>query len=164
VNAVLELLAHAETFRGTAEIPPHLNRGPEIDDWNTRVGNPLRSPWCAAFAWCMGNDVFKGRWPVVRSGGCQDIYRWAQRLRLLTVTPAPGDLGLLYHAELRRYAHVFYVKAGPHASTAGGATIETIEGNTNTDGSREGWGVFVRTRFVTPRLAFVRWAPLLEVA
>jgi hypothetical protein len=153
VAAVLE---HAASKVGVAELPPHLNRGPEVDAWNKRVGNDQAAPWCAAFAWCMGADELEADWPVVKTGSCQAIYTWAKKEKLLRDEPEPGDLFLMYHPELSRYAHVGYVR------TVRSDELDTVEGNTNTNGSREGWGVFAKTRARTPRLAFVRWADATE--
>jgi hypothetical protein len=152
VDVAAEVLAHAMKKVGVAEVPPHLNRGPEIDGWLKRVGSPRGSPWCAAFAWSMGDDVLDDDWPVVKTGSCQAIYDWAKKAGALMTEPKPGDLFLMYHPELSRYAHVGYVR------TVRSDELDTVEGNTNTDGSREGWGVFARTRARTSRLAFVRWA------
>jgi hypothetical protein len=103
----------------------------------------------------MGKDILKEEWAVVRSGGCQDIYLWGKKKKVLATVPQAGDLFLIWHKELARYAHVGYI------GVAEKDTIQTIEGNTNTDGSRDGWGVFGRTRAITDRLAFVRWSDLL---
>jgi hypothetical protein len=152
------VLMWALKYVGTAEIPPHLNRGPLIDAWVTRVGSPLGSPWCAAYAWCMGAEALGTRWPVVKSGSCQAIYDWAKQKDCLVAAPAPGDLFLLYHAELSRYAHVGYVRS------VRSDRLGTVEGNTNTDGSRDGWGVFARERLMSSRLAYVRWAKVVPNA
>jgi hypothetical protein len=152
---VAEVLAKAKSYIGTAEAAPHVNRGAQIDLWNKGVGNDLGAPWCAAFVYGVGHEVLGANWPVIRSGGCQDIYLWAKRKKVLVATPEAGDLFLIWHKELARYAHVGYI------GVAEKDTIQTIEGNTNTDGSRDGWGVFGRTRAITDRLAFVRWSDLL---
>jgi hypothetical protein len=159
MGAAVEVLGHAKSYVHVREIPPHLNRGDEIDGWNRRVGNQLGDPWCAAFAWCMGDDLFKDRWPVVRSGGCQMIYDFAHRKDILRTTPMPGDLVLFWHASLGRWAHVGLVDV----LLPFGAGFTYVSGNTNPAGGREGYGCFVRTLEVqtpSPHLAFVRWTLL----
>lgn len=159
MSAALEVVAHARSFAHVREIPPHLNRGDEIDGWNRRVGNQLGDPWCAAFAWCMGNDLLKEHWPVLRTGGCQAIHEWGQRRDLLRDTPMPGDLVLFWHASLSRWAHMGYVAD----ILPFGAGFISWEGNTNPAGGRDGYGVFERRHEVqtpAPHLSFVRWTLL----
>jgi len=160
MSAAAEVVGHAKSYVHVREIPPHLNRGAEIDGWNRRVGNQLGDPWCAAFAWCMGDDLLKEHWPVLRTGGCQAIHDWAARRELVRDTPMQGDLVLFWHASLSRWAHVGLVDdVLPFAKG-----FTSCEGNTNPAGGREGYGVFSRTHEVqtpSPTLSFVRWPLLL---
>lgn len=80
------------------------------------------------------------------------IADWALKASGLYNTPEPGDLFLLWHQDLGRYAHVGFVDG-----VLAGAQFATLEGNTNPGGSRDGYGVFRRERAAVGKTAFVRW-------
>ncbi len=115
------------------------NRGPEIDEWLTRVGlDPTKGayPWCAAFAWCMVDDACKSleiETPIRSSA--RVVTMW-QRVpsRLVSLMPRVGSL--FFHATDPADQH----SAG-HCGVVtgvGGDHFLSIEGNTNGLGSREG--------------------------
>jgi hypothetical protein len=71
----------------------------------------------------------------------------------------PGDLLAVWSAGLNRHAHVALIEA---IRTDG--TLETIEGNSNDEGSREGYEVCRRTRKVGERDVIVRWTRTVDLA
>lgn len=154
--AEMALIAEAIKYVGTVEYPPHSNRGPEIDYWLQQVRSPLGSPWCAAFVWSMGKQAVGVSWPVPRTGRVQDMVDWARPLNIIHEHPRLGDLVVLYFRSLSRYAHVGIVTA------VHGDVCDTIEGNTNPSGGREGYGVFRRTRRAGPTVRFLRWASVVR--
>lgn len=93
-------------------------------------------PWCATFvSWCAEAAHVKGLYPVTAScltgvGWFRDRGRWSEY-------PAVG-------------AQVFYgAGGGSHTGIVVAYTkdeITTVEGNTNSDGSAEGDGVYLKTR------------------
>lgn len=141
---------HAAGFVGLEETPRGSNRSPLIDDWNERVGDDLGSPWCAAFAWCMGQDVYGSRWETKRTGSVQELYSWAVANGRILADPVPDALMCVYHTDLNRYAHVGIVE-----DVKADGSFSTIEGNTNADGSREGYAVCRHLHVPGPKLAFV---------
>jgi len=117
-------------------------QGREGTDW----------PWCAGFAtFCLSQACTSlgVAMPVPRTVSCDDMARHAgarllpgpapsQRSR---ITPGSFFLRLAGPGETRwKYAHTgIVVQAGPD-------TFKTIEGNTNDDGSAEGYEVCARVR------------------
>lgn len=64
----------------------------------------------------------------------------------------PADLGSLYYASLGRRGHVFIIK-----QENDDGTVRTIEFNTNAQGSRDGGGVWNRTREIEAIHDIARW-------
>lgn len=125
------------------------------------VGGANAGPWCRLYTskdgppWCAGFATFVleqaaeacgAKLPWAPSLSCDTIAQRAQRVGLLvpggTRVPKPGWLYLVRTSEPgKRYHHTGIVVGVPS-----GAEITEISGNTNTDGSREGVGVFRRKR------------------
>ena len=163
---VREVLAEARRWLGVREEPKGSNRGVTIDffnyqslrDWRDFPIGVKGAPWCAAFVSTIGQLGLGHAWPVERTVSCQAIADWAEERELLHRHPAAaeeGDLFLLYYQTRRKFGHVGFVTG------LQGQTILTLEGNTNFGGSREGYGVFERTRAVGQTTAFVRWVDAL---
>lgn len=134
------------------------NQGPRVDQYLAAVGLDSGYPWCAAFVyWGIQEAVGRagGRNPFLRSAYCPAIDAWARDKDILVDHPKPGDVFLLYSSSSRLAIHTGFVTA------VAGSTFETIEGNTNIDGSSEGVGVFSRNRPINGRYRFVRWARLV---
>jgi GH25 family lysozyme M1 (1,4-beta-N-acetylmuramidase) len=93
-------------------------------------------PWCAVFvAWCAAQAGDASLYP--KTAGCETAVAWFKNKKRFSEYPAIG-------------AQVFF---GPRGGTHTGlvvsytaTTITTVEGNTNTDGSAEGDGVYLKTR------------------
>jgi hypothetical protein len=110
-------------------------------------------PWCAAFVAHVGKSALGAKWPLPLTAGCAVLGDFAKSRGLLVETPEVGDVFLVYFPSLKRYAHTGFVL---------GLNGSTIEGNTSGGGSREGWGVFARSRAWKPQDRFIRWTRLLE--
>jgi hypothetical protein len=93
-------------------------------------------PWCAVFvAWCAAQAGHAGLYP--KTAGCATAVNWFRNKKRFSEYPAIG-------------AQVFF---GPGGGTHTGIvykydtnSIWTYEGNTNTNGSAEGDGVYARKR------------------
>lgn len=149
------LIAEAKRYLGVVEEPKNSNRGLCIDYWIREAGlDPAGAyPWCAAFVGQMGRQAVGASWPVPRTAGVAAIAAWAATKAVIRTRPEPGDLFLLWSDTLKRFAHIGIVTK----YDAGTDTFETIEGNTNGGGSREGFGVFARRRTALGNTKFVRW-------
>ncbi|WP_201743860.1 peptidoglycan-binding protein [Hymenobacter busanensis] len=144
-------LAAAEV--GVLEEPPGSNRGARVDQYITRTGlnpNAGNFAWCMCFVyWCFDEAAkqLKVANPCIKTAGVRDHWTKAKKKGIRTITPdqavqepalvRPGQLFCLYHSATT--GHIGIVE-----SVIGGK-LTTIEGNTNTGGSREGIGVFRRT-------------------
>ena len=149
------IIAEAKRYIGVVEQPKNSNRGREIDYWIREAGlDPAGGhPWCAAFVGQIGRQVLGYRWPAPRTASVMTLVAWAAAKPgvLVEFSPLPGDLFVLWNEKLNRFAHVGIVTA----LTKSG--YETIEGNTNDGGSRDGYGCFARHRALHPRDRFIHW-------
>jgi len=131
--------------------------GPEVDQYLRFCGVNEPAWWCAAFVSFQIHEAareahFVTRWRKLAL--CDDIFLWARKHRLLLATPVvpsvmliPGDA-----PGYKLYKHVGIVVAYDPAT----ATIKTVEGNSNNDGSHNGIGVFKQTRHVDKCMRFVK--------
>lgn len=147
------LIAEARRYLGVQEKPKNSNRGTQIDYWISESGlDPAGAlPWCAAFVGQIGRQAEGHRWPVPRTASVASIAAWAAASNRIVSTPQAGDLFLLWSPELKRFAHIGVV------IRAAGNGYDTIEGNTNPGGGRDGFGVFARHRVINPADRYVRW-------
>jgi hypothetical protein len=146
---VERLLAAACTLNNVIEQGGQ-NRGQTVE-WLLRgVGLPPGEPWCAAYVYHVGYwsqyhpETRQSTWPLPRTGACAQLGDFARAHDLLTRRPSRGDVFLLYLPELGRFAHTGIILTVTDTAT----TYEclTIEGNTNDDGSRDGWKSCIKTR------------------
>lgn len=143
-------LAIAEGQIGVLESPPGSNAGPDVMRYLDSVGCPPGSSWCMAFVhWCLLAASKPGPCPAPSSGGVLDVYnrtRASAPHRIIMKAEALANPGLL------QPGCVFIMDHGGGKGHTGfvksvkGAALTTIEGNTNTNASREGVGVFELTR------------------
>jgi hypothetical protein len=127
-----DLLTWAARQVGTLERPVGSNNQP----YAAIAGHPNGQAWCGTFivAGLKANEV--SLVPGTNTGFTPTMHDAFARAGRLFDEPRAGDAGFKFHAELGRIAHVFFVEK------VVGDFVQTIEGNTNTDGSRTGIGVF----------------------
>ncbi len=135
----------ALVHEGVSEHPKGSNSGPEVDIYLKSVGLGKGYAWCMAFVyWCVNTACKEMNRPnpLVKTGGV--LRQWNETtLRKLTVRDKgikPGDIFIMEFS--KGMGHTGFVE-----KVAGGM-IYTIEGNTNDDGSREGYEVARRVRAV----------------
>lgn len=150
-------LSVARNQVGVREEPPGSNTGRMVSQYLSSVGLAPGYPWCAAFVYWViefaGWVLRMTELPFIRTASCEMIRRWAEENDLLRSHPVPGDV-FLYVAS-GRASHTGFV------TSVNGVRFTTIEGNTNLGGSREGIGVFQRSRPLSGPYQFVRWGDLL---
>lgn len=144
------------------------NHGEQVARYLKATGLGQGYPWCAAFQAYNGHGALldpitsKSSWPLPMTAACSQLGDFAEQHNVLYTTPAVGDLMLFWEyvaSEKRsRFAHVGLVVA------LATAKVITVEGNTNDDGSRNGWGVLLKQRNYGGDLKhhFVRWSALLK--
>jgi len=152
------LLKKAASQDGVREEPLGSNRGPKVTEYQRRAGYSFPVPWCMCFLyWCIDEvciDLEIDN-PTKRTGDCDTFLSWGAKAGFAHDKPAIGDLGFVMKSE-HDAVHVFLI------SDINGSVIHTIEGNTNNDGSREGYEVCTRTRTLKPSMKFVRVADAMS--
>ena len=133
------------------ECPPNSNAGLKVEEYLSSVGLAKGNPWCAAFVYWVGRFALGAKWPLPKTGGCATLGDHATAHGLMALKPQAGDVFLIYFPSLKRFAHTGFVVS------VEGTTCTTIEGNTSGAGSREGWGVFQRTRTLGTKDRVIRW-------
>ena len=162
LSIVDETLRIARTQMGQQEVPRGSNRGPMVSVYQRVTGYSDAVPWCLCFCyWCIevaSQGIGIGN-PVTRTGSCDILLEWAKRHGLATREPARGDIGLvLAKANSNDAIHAFMVD-----DILDGNRLRTIEGNSNNDGSREGYLVCQRdARRISDKLIFIRWYYLAD--
>ena len=148
------LLAEAVRRLGVKESPIGSNRGREIDYWNAEANAPEGSPWCMAFVRQMTVEaVGRAACPWPRTASVQAVVDWAIARGCFRPIreAAAGDLAVWYYPTLNRYGHVAVVESITSAHTI------TIDGNSNSGGSREGFAVVRKSRPITERVRAIVW-------
>jgi len=138
----------AQLFVGWVREATNHNDGPWVEAILRLVGQAKGAPWCAAFVTMVLDIAYRGANPLPRTASCDVLLEAARTRGWLQSAPEVGDLFLV----MRRPADAVHVGV---VTAVAPLAVRTIEGNTNTDGSREGWGVCARER-ARKGLQFVR--------
>jgi len=128
-----DLAAILEKENGVKEDPIGSNDGTRVREYLHSAGIYDPQPWCAAFV----------TWGC-KKAGLEGYGAWTPswvKPNLEVDDPARNAWGLVFYPKLGRFGHIFVV-----TKVFENGMIETIEGNTSIDGSREGTGVFKRFR------------------
>lgn len=163
------VLGAAALMEGIVEVGG-ANAGHAVERIQKRTGNRKGDAWCASYVAEAGAAFLARRWPLVLSGSCDDLLRQARKEGWLKDgPPAIGDVFLVMRTKTDAI-HTGFVTGisretpgrGPHT-----VAFDTIEGNTNPAGGREGYGVFRRVRGDADDralkaglwYAFIHWQP-----
>lgn len=138
--AVLEL--------GNAEEPKGSNAGPHVEKYLKSVGLKGGFAWCMAFVhWCVEQSGPKN--VLVHTAGVMDQWHRINPKYKVT-TPQPGDIFIMDFGGGK--GHTGFVE------DVKGDRIMTIEGNSNDEGSREGYEVCRKPggRKISSCIGFIR--------
>lgn len=127
---------------GVREQPQGSNKGPRVDLYNLATNVPVGSLWCMSFVyWCFQRaaDQTGDENPMPQTAYCPTLYNWAKKHDKLVEKPQRGDIFLVKGLRDGKPSVI-------HTGIVTGGSIETVEGNTNNDGSSNGIGVFTRQR------------------
>lgn len=120
------------------------NKGKAVVQYLAYTNLPAGNPWCAAFlSWVHGQCGHA----QPRTAWSPSLFPVAKRVN----QPQPADVLGIYFAGLGRIAHcglVVWVKND---------WVNSVEGNTNQAGSREGDGVYRKRRHLKTIRYFSRW-------
>jgi hypothetical protein len=139
---------------GVHEDPPGSNSGLEINKYLANVGLPPNNCWCMAFVFtCFAEaaNTLGVPNPLFKTGSCM-VQKNMRKANIVTV-PQPGDIFILDLGEGK--GHTGLVKDVNIAS----GRFNTVEGNSNTNGSRDGEEVCSKPngRPITSVAAFLRF-------
>lgn len=140
------VVAWGDSQVGVREVPAGSNRGPEVNEYQEAVGLGTRGGfyWCAAFVyWCCVKAGLKGLPEKRAAASVYQWYRWALGNGRLISKPERGAL-FFWFDRGTKMGHIG-ICLGPAVARV----FRTLEGNTNGAGSRNGDGVYKRTRVVT---------------
>lgn len=135
--------AYAADVLKVTEQPIGSNSGPDVDRYLAAVGLESGEPWCMAFAISdlIDSGVPRNFFPD-GAGSTHVIRDWAHEKGFTINEPIRGAIGIIIESPTSGHC----VRVTGPADSSG--NVHTIEGNTNNDGSREGYGVFRRVRSV----------------
>jgi hypothetical protein len=150
-----KVIAVATNEIGVREEPAGSNKGQRVSEYQRAAGVDPGEPWCVAFLYfCFGSAALSlGMKNPMDEGDCKtgsvlDLWNRARRATntvVLLREQALGDPSRVVPGM------IFVISTGGGNGHVGlvvkvdGNRLETIEGNTNDGGSREGIGVFRRT-------------------
>ena len=157
ISKMIVKLAKAEI--GVEEVDG-TNCGKRVNEYKsaTWLDSEKGWPWCAAFICWLIRESIKGRdldWKRPRTAGAWDFENWAKKednedIKLYKpateVKPISGDI-LVF-----RFSHIGICTSSPDRT----GFIDTIEGNTNGKGSREGGSVLQKTRHISSVRSVIR--------
>ena len=123
------------------------NRGPEVEMFQKSIGLEAGDPWCAAFVcFCIKAAAQQlGIKPRFQYGG--SVYKlWTRNADLQTLTPGDNCLFLIDHGLSKAGTRVGHTGFCVAVNQSHSETLETMEGNTNAAGSRDGDGAYHKSR------------------
>lgn len=150
-------VASAEADKKVREVGK--NAGPDVERYQKAVGLSKGSPWCAAFvSWCFMASKGLTTRPNWCSGSAVSLFQVACRSKTaIRITPADADFqsrvrpGMVWSRAQDATAAIA-ARKGVWCQGHTGIVVQThalgfdtVEGNTNAAGSREGDGVYQKT-------------------
>lgn len=145
-----QIIQVAQSQLGVQENPKGSNSGPEVEIYLKSVGLGKGFAWCMSFVyWVVQEACKKASHPnlLTKTGGV--LVQWNNCQKLHVSNPQAGDIFILDFG--KGIGHTGIVtKVLPNG------TIETIEGNSNSDGSREGYEVCKHIRKISTCKGFLR--------
>lgn len=160
------LVAAANAFVGLGEdVAAGDNRGQMVELFLREVKQPAGQPWCAAFVYHVGfwshfdPRAKKSSWPLPATASCWELGDFAKRQNVLKARPVEGDIFLVHSKKLKRFFHTGVVISVDECQEAA-YVCTTVEGNTNADGSENGYTTLRRPRRFGADDAFIRWVEL----
>lgn len=150
----LKALERAHKYVGVKENPPGSNHGVLIDQWQRRTNGVTGYPWCAAFAWCMFDDVGK----TLHFEKPALVEAWVNHFPHVT-RPYKGDV-VCYDWDSNGWSdHIGFVDKVLALRWKNGrfvGWIRTVEGNTSSGNDSNGGQVQIRWRWVNAKTVFIR--------
>lgn len=145
-----QTLKKAQSQIGVQEVPRNSNAGPAVEKYLQSVGLGKGYAWCMAFVyWCVKEASILNAVPnpLTKTGGV--LAMWNKETDLRVTVPKAGDIFIMDHG--KGVGHTGIVEI-----VLAGGKLQNIEGNTNDEGSREGYEVCRRIRKTSEMKGFLR--------
>lgn len=136
------MLALADEGKG--EQPKGSNWGPYVKGLLASVGIGFAAPWCMAFVYACFMKASRDLGvlnPLPKTGGVLTAWNLMPKQYRVVGMPQAGDVFIMDFGGGKGHTGIVEKVEGIH--------IHTIEGNTNDDGSREGYEVARRKRTIS---------------
>lgn len=128
------------------------NDGKDVLKYQKNAGLGTGYSWCACFVkWCFDQAAIKTT-ITAWSPTCHNKKNIVMMNSTYKQSLRRGDVFTLYYPKLGRIGHTGFVR-----KKFGTNSVETVEGNTNSAGSREGDGVYVKVRPKSSIYSITRW-------
>lgn len=127
------------------------NCGPRVNEYKAATNLPSDEswPWCAAFVcWCVRKAMTEAGIQETATfkrpctAGAWDFENWSRKQDKTTQTKKPHD-GDIQAGDIVMFT---FSHIGIAVSAPKDGVVQTVEGNTDAAGSREGGGVFRKSR------------------
>jgi hypothetical protein len=157
-SAVQVYLACLRQHTPVREQPINSNKGQMVEAYQKACGGKAGDPWCMQILNYTGKMAFGKAWPLRMTGSTNEAAAdaKAQGVLLESSQGEPGDILLLWSTSKGKFHH-----AATIAAVTANGEFTTYEGNTNDDGSREGYGFFTRTRRMQLGDKVIKWSRLV---
>jgi hypothetical protein len=158
------LVAAANAFVGLGEEGAD-NHGQMVELFLREVNQLPGQPWCLAFVHHVGfwshfdHRMGKSSWPLPPTASCSKLGEVADGLDILKDKPMDGDVFLVFSQKKGRFHHAGVV-LGIDACEPMGYLCTVVDGNTNSDGSENGYTTLRHPRRFKKADRFVRWVDL----
>ncbi len=138
------------------------NCGPRVNEFKAATNLPPKEswPWCAAFVDWVVREAMKeggGTYTFKRptTAGAWDLENWSLKQDDSTQTKCnPGNDIKAGDIVIFKFSHVGLAISNAYVDTQ---VVDTVEGNTDKAGSREGGGVFAKTRKLSQIKTLIRF-------
>jgi len=138
------LIEEANKYVGHTENIGQNNRSSFIDSVNRFMGVPIGSPYCQSSLYFIANEVcrrYSLKNPLPKTAGARDAWNKSVNYRRKIANAEAGDFVYWVSKTDRLKGH-----AGLYLTHGTNKDFLTIEFNTDSDGGRDGNGVWNRTR------------------
>ncbi len=123
---------------GVEEAKGTPNWGKQVEQYLLSIGLKQAASWCMAFVFWCAREAYGSSNKMVKTGGVLRQWQKVESKYKFVKDPQPGDIFIMDYG--KGLGHTGFVES------VEGNTLHTIEGNTNDEGSREGYEVCRRTR------------------
>lgn len=141
----------ANTQIGVHEAPGNHNTGEQVNKYLSSVGLGPGYSWCMAFVyWCFNeaSKILAVNNPLSKTAGVMAQYN-KSKLKYGQIHPMPGDVFIMDFGKGLGHTGIVERVEGDY--------IYTIEGNSNDEGSREGYEVCKRKRPMNKIKGYLRF-------